>query len=71
MTWRSFPVEGWTAGACVTKAVELRPQPSADGKGEVRLGSVCTARIVPNPGLAADGVPKDDLLEKLDHGWGK
>lgn len=42
-----------------------------DGKGEVRLGSVCTARIVPNPGLAADGVLKDDLLEKLDHGRGK
>ena len=71
MTWRTFPVDGWTTGARVTQAVELRPQPSADGTGEVRLGSICTARIVPNPGLVADGVAKDGLLEKLDHGRGK
>ena len=71
MTWRSFPVDGWERGESAAHAFELRPQPSADGRGSVRSGSVGTARIVPNPGLAVDGPGSDDLLEKLDHSRGK
>ena len=71
MTWRSFPVDGWERGESAAHAFELRPHPSADGRGSVRIGSVCTARIVPNPGLSVDGPSSDDFLEKLDHSRGK
>ena len=64
-TWRIMPL--MTAAS----SFEVRPIPSADGKGEVRIGSICTATIVPNAGYALDATTTDKALEKLDPARGE
>ena len=52
------------------KAVD--PIPSGDPKGEFRIGSVCTATLVPNVVTKADGAEVTaEALERLDHARGQ
>ena len=68
--WRHALLDGREDGVSRTHAFAVDPIPSADGKGEFRIGSVCTATIVPE-GWGVDlGNESADALEKLDHARG-
>lgn len=71
--WRSVRLDDWADGARRTHTFTVDPIPSADGKGELRIGSICTATIVPAVPDAplASAATSGDALEKLDHARGK
>lgn len=69
--WRHKVLDGWRAGESRPHAFEIRPIPSARPKAELRIGSICTATLVPS--VAPDGNEGDasgKALERLDHGRG-
>lgn len=69
--WRTVALDGWEDGVSRKHVLAIDPVPSADCKGEFRIGSICTATIVP-VGLAADvEEAADEALEELDHERGK
>ncbi len=72
--WRTVLLDGWRDGASRVHAFAVDPVPSGDPKGEFRIGSVCTATLVPSAG--AGGSPSDATdaaaaLEALDHARGQ
>lgn len=71
--WRFHLMDGWAAGKTAARRFAVDPIPSGDAKGEFRIGSVCTATIVPNAdAVCKDAKPAtDDALRKLDRGRGK
>lgn len=71
--WRFHLMDGWAAGKTSARRFAVDPIPSGDAKGEFRIGSVCTATIVPNAdAVCKDAKPAtDDALRKLDRGRGK
>lgn len=71
--WRSVRLDDWADGARRTHTFTVDPVPSADGKGELRIGSICTATIVPAVPDAplAPAAASGDALEALDHARGK
>ena len=69
--WRNAALDGWEDGVSRLHRFTLDPIPSADGKGEFHVGSICTATIVPE-GLGGEVKESSaDALEKLDHARGK
>ena len=69
--WRNVLLGGWEAGESCSHRFTVDPIPSADGKGEFRIGSICTATIVPEGRGVDVGNESADALEKLDHARGK
>lgn len=69
--WRNVLLSGWEAGESCSHRFTVDPIPSADGKGEFRIGSICTATIVPEGRGVDVGNESADALEKLDHARGK
>ena len=81
--WRCASVEGWEGGESVEHDFDIAPIPSESGKGELRIGAICTATLVPQPAAveearefesemaarraAAEAAKK---LEALDHARG-
>ncbi len=45
--WRPAPLEGWEKGEAAARHFTVTPIPSSDGKGELRVGALCTATVVP------------------------
>ena len=70
--WRSARLDDWADGESRTHTFVIDPIPSADGKGELRIGSVCTATLVPVQPDAHLSAPaaSDATLEALDHARG-
>lgn len=68
--WRPKALDGWEKGEGAERDFALVPLPSADGKGELRVGSICTATIVPSVTVNDAGSVFDAGLEKLDHARG-
>ena len=69
--WRTVSVDGWEDGRSCRHVFTVDPIPSDDKAGEFRIGSVCTATIVPEGRVKdAEEMPAD-ALEKLDHARGK
>ena len=72
--WRSVRLADWADGARRTHTFTVDPIPSADGKGELRIGSICTATIapvVPDAHMSSAAASSGDALEKLDHARGE
>lgn len=70
--WRHALLDGWEDGVSRTHAFAVDPIPSGDPKGEFRIGSVCTATLVPNVVSKADGAEvAAEALERLDHARGQ
>ncbi len=70
--WRNTLLKDWQKAGATPHQFALQPIPSANPKGEFRVGSLCFAKIVPS--IAADdndGKSAADALEKLDHARGK
>ena len=72
--WRSTLLDDWERGESREHAFAFDPVPSADGSGEFRIGSICTATLVPAtvaPGVpTAATSPDNPALEQLDHARG-
>ena len=51
-------------------AFAIHPQPNGNGKSMLRIGSVCTATLVPNTPAITEGGGAE-ALEELDHARGK
>ena len=68
--WRNAVLDGWEDGVSRSHVFTVDPIPSADGKGEFRIGSVCTATIVPAGRVVDVSDASADALEKLDHARG-
>ena len=69
--WRHALLDDWPDGASRVRAFAVEPVPSADGKGALRIGSLCTATIVPVAPAPSAAKPSDAALEALDHARGK
>jgi len=69
--WRNALLPGWEDGVPRKHAFSIDPAPSGDEKGEFRIGSVCTATIVPAVRHAEGRGASADVLEKIDHMRGK
>lgn len=71
--WRFHLMDDWTDGRPVERKFAIDPIPSGNAKGEFRIGSICTATIVPNAeAVRPDAKPAtDEALQKLDRGRGK
>ncbi|MBQ3809499.1 MAG: SGNH/GDSL hydrolase family protein [Kiritimatiellae bacterium] len=65
--WRQALLPGWERGETAVHSFAFDPLPSPDGTGEFRIGSICTATILP---AAATAPPSADAidLERIDHG---
>ncbi len=75
--WRHTVLDGWEDGRAVEHEFEIDPVPGSDGKGEFRIGAICTATLAPSDaGLGFFGSSKltaeskGDDIEKLDHARG-
>lgn len=69
--WRNVALDGREDGESRSHRFTVDPIPSADGKGEFHIGSVCTATIVPEDRAPIVKDASADALEKLDHARGK
>lgn len=72
--WRTALLDGWRDGASRVHAFAIDPVPSGDPKGEFRIGSVCTATLVPSAdagGSPSDATDAAAALEALDHARGQ
>ena len=75
--WRTALLDGWRDGASRVHAFAIDPVPSGDPKGEFRIGSVCTATLVPSAdaggsrSCAAGALGAAAALEALDHARGQ
>lgn len=72
LVWRCRAFGGWRKGEVSEHDFAIAPVPSSDGRGELRIGSVCTATVVP-ASTAKGGCPSAAGLdlEKLDHARGR
>lgn len=69
--WRTAKLDGWSDGVSRQHAFSVDPIPSENAKAAFRIGSVCTATLVPSaPSAAGPGANGDAALEKLDHARG-
>lgn len=70
--WRSVILDGWQDGLSRKRVFRIDPLPSGNPKGEFRIGSICTATLVPatiSPkNTSYDALP--DALEAIDHARG-
>ena len=70
--WRNVVLDGWEKGESRRHVFAVDPIPSADGKGEFRIGSVCTATLVPSSVRVTEAdCGSANALERLDHARGK
>ena len=69
--WRNAMLDNWADGAGGVHEFAVDPIPSGNPKGEFRIGSICTATIVPVAAGEKSAGDGGASLEKLDHGRGK
>lgn len=69
--WRSAVLKGWEKGDSCRHSFEIAPISGVDAKGELRIGSVCTATLVPAIDVKPSGAKPDVTLEQVDHSRGK
>ncbi|MGI6497102.1 MAG: SGNH/GDSL hydrolase family protein [Kiritimatiellia bacterium] len=82
--WRAQNLEGWEAGESAGHEFAIVPIPSPDGKGELRIGSLCTATLAPEPEAVEESRRREAAsaarkaaaeaakpIEALDHARGK
>lgn len=76
--WRHAALPGWEKGESVERAFEIDPAPNAETAGEFRIGSVCTATLLPSQsgiayfsGVSDSSAAAGDDVEKIDHARGK
>lgn len=71
--WRFHLMDDWADGRSIERKFAVDPIPSGNAKGEFRIGSICTATIVPNADIVRSDVSpaSDEALRKLDRGRGK
>ena len=71
--WRNAKLPDWSDGVSRTHEFIVDPLPAKDGRGEFRIGSVCTATLVPTASpstLCGAGANAEAALEQLDHARG-
>ena len=66
--WRQALVPGWERGETAERTFAFDPLPSPDGAGELRIGAICTASLLPVE--AKDAPASADALDidAIDHG---
>ena len=64
--WRMKTLEGWQTDRGRVRSLEIVPT----GDGELRLGAVCTAVVVPSVRTADTGCDGSAALERIDHARG-
>ena len=66
--WRQALVPGWERGETGERDFAFDPLPSPDGAGELRIGAICTASLLPVE--AKDAPASADALDidAIDHG---
>lgn len=69
--WRNVALDGWKDGVSRKHVFTVNPIPAGNDKGEFRIGSICTATVVPTKGIVETDEVSGDALEKLDHERGK